>query len=295
MRPPIVLRPSAKLNLTLEVLNRRDDGYHAVRSVMVPIDLCDEIKAGPADGPLEFVCSQRSLESDNLVMRAWSALGLPSSGYRIELHKAIPLQAGLGGGSSDAAAILLAAQDGAFGNLGERDYLGIARSLGSDVPFFLTGTGALVEGTGERVTAVGTLPEWHAVVVKPPAAVSTAEAYRAIDAHPHASRARNTSVSIQMIEALQGADFAQAESLLSNDFHDVLVPSTPEIRIAVDALAAAGARKPLLTGSGSCVFALTQRRDENEALAASLQLGADFTVYTCAFQTSGAWRAPEQA
>lgn len=295
MRPPIVLRPNAKLNLTLEVLSRRDDGYHAVRSVMVPIDLCDEIKVGPADGPLEFVCDQRSLENDNLVMRAWSALGLPSNGYRIELRKVIPLQAGLGGGSSDAAAILLAAQDGAFGNLGERDYLGIARSLGSDVPFFLTGTGALVEGTGERVTAVGALPDWHAIVVKPPAAVSTGEAYRAIDEHPRTSRPRNSSVSIQMVEALQASDFAQVQSLVSNDFHDVLLASTPKIRAAVDALAAAGARKPLLTGSGSCVFALAQTLGDAQAIASRLQLSADFTVYTCAFRTSGAWRAREQA
>lgn len=295
MRPPIVLRPNAKLNLTLEVLNRRDDGYHAVRSVMVPIDLCDEIKVGPADGPLEFVCGQRSLESDNLVMRAWNALGLPPDGYRIELHKAIPLQAGLGGGSSDAAAILLAAQEGAFGNIGERDYLAIARSLGSDVPFFLTGTGALVEGTGERVTAAGALPDWHAVVVKPPAAVSTAEAYRAIDAHPRASRPRNSSVSIRMVEALQAADFAQVQSLLSNDFHDVLLASTPPIRTAADALTAAGSHKSLLAGSGSCVFALAQTRAEAESIAARLQLSGDFTVYICAFRTSGAWRAREQA
>jgi len=295
VRPPILLRPNAKLNLTLEVLNRRDDGYHALRSVMVPIDLCDELEITPADGPLEFACDQRALENDNLVMRAWSALGLPASGYRIELRKAIPLQAGLGGGSSDGAAILLAAQDGAFGELGERDYLGIARSLGSDVPFFLTGTGALVEGTGERVTAIGALPDWHAIVVKPPAAVSTAQAYDAIDAQPRPSRPRNSSVSIQMVEAIQAADFAQVQSLLSNDFHDVLLASTPAIRVAVDALTAAGARKPLLTGSGACVFALAQTRVDAEAIAARLQAGTEFTVHTCAFRTSGAWRARGQS
>lgn len=290
MRPPIVLRPCAKLNLTLEVLNRRDDGYHAVRSVMVPIDLCDELEITPADGPLEFVCDQRALESDNLVMRAWNALGLPASGYRIELRKNIPLQAGLGGGSSDAAAVLLAAQDGAFGDPGQRDYLGVARSLGSDVPFFLAGTGALVEGTGERITAIGALPDWHAVVVKPPAAVSTAEAYRAIDAQARPSRPRNASVSIRMAEAVQAADFAQVQSLVSNDFHDVLLSSTPTIRAAVDALAAAGARNPSLTGSGSCVFALAPARAEAEAMAARMRLGEGFTVHICAFQTSHAWR-----
>ena len=98
------------------------------------------------------------------------------------MRKRIPVGAGLGGGSSDAAAILRAAIDGALGPLAAQDWLADARALGSDVPFFLTGTGALVEGTGERVTALGALPPWWVVVLAPAVHVDTGDAYRRLAA-----------------------------------------------------------------------------------------------------------------
>jgi 4-diphosphocytidyl-2-C-methyl-D-erythritol kinase len=282
------LRAPAKLNLTLEVLQRRADGLHALRSVMVPVDLCDELRIEPSDDAA-FVCDVPELQDDNLVERAAAVLGV--SGHRIELRKAIPTGAGMGGGSSDAAAILLAAQRGLFGTPPQIDYLAAARSLGSDVPFFLVQTAALVEGTGERVTALGPVPPWHAVVVKPPVPVSTAWAYAQIDAAPKTSRPRNTSVSLQMGEALQRADFDRVVALLQNDFEDVLAPATPEIAAALDALRGAGAPHPLMTGSGSCVFALAQTRDEAEALANALHLPESYRIFRCAFWNGEAWRS----
>src|SRR5438477_4583778 len=114
MKTSVTLRAPAKLNLSLEVLNRVSGGLHAVRSVMVPVDLCDEIQIGPNDNGLLFSCDDPALQNDNLVERAYNALGL-DGGAAIELRKNVPTAAGLGGGSSDAAAILLAAQRGAFG------------------------------------------------------------------------------------------------------------------------------------------------------------------------------------
>jgi 4-diphosphocytidyl-2-C-methyl-D-erythritol kinase len=150
----------AKINLTLEVVGRRDDGYHALRSVMVPLELADELQITRA-GAFSFDCSDPALEgADNLVVQAALALEPPPD-YALSLHKVIPTQAGLGGGSTDAAGVLRAAMSGAFGRRYDNDWLELARSLGSDVPFFLADTGALVEGTGERVTAVGALPPWH--------------------------------------------------------------------------------------------------------------------------------------
>ena len=288
MKASKTLRAPAKLNLTLEVLQRREDGLHALRSVMVPVDLCDELQVEQS-GAAGFVCDVPELADNNLVERALRALGI--NGFRVELHKQIPTGAGMGGGSSDAAAILLAAQRGIFGPAPQADYLAAARSLGSDVPFFLVETAALVEGTGERVTALGPVPAWHAVVIKPPVHVSTAWAYAQIDASVRPSRPRNESVSLQLGEALQRAQFDRVRELLQNDFHDVLAPVTAEIGTALDALRAAGATNPLLTGSGSCVFELAETRAQAERLAAAVSLPAEYRVFHCAFWNGEAWRS----
>ncbi|HET9392128.1 MAG TPA: 4-(cytidine 5'-diphospho)-2-C-methyl-D-erythritol kinase [Candidatus Rubrimentiphilum sp.] len=287
MESSVTLRAPAKLNLSLEVLNRGAGGLHALRSVMVPVDLCDEILIAPGKDGLHFTCNDRALQNDNLVERAYNALGL-AGGATIELRKNIPTAAGLGGGSSDAAAILLAAQRGAFGATPQIDYLTTALSLGSDVPFFLAETAALVEGTGERVTALGRVPDWHAVIVKPPIAVSTAHAYQELDRHERAVRPRNSSASLALGEALQRAQFDRVVELLQNDFLDVYA-STPEIAQALDMLRKAGAAKPMLSGSGSAVFALAQDLDARDAIAERIDPVPEFQVFPCAFWSGDAW------
>jgi 4-diphosphocytidyl-2-C-methyl-D-erythritol kinase len=290
MKASETLRAPAKLNLTLEVLAKRADGLHGVRSVMVPVDLCDDIRIEPAS-QFRFTCDVPELAEANLVERTVRALCDSAPRIRITLRKRIPTGAGMGGGSSDAAAILLAAQAGTLTAGGDKNYLAIARSLGSDVPFFLVQTAALVEGAGERVTALGAVPPWHAVIVKPPAAVSTAWAYEQIDAAARPSRARNASVSLGMAEALQRREFDRVVSLLHNDFHDVIVPATPEIGRALDLLRAAGASHALMTGSGSCVFALAQTAQQRDELASRVQLPAGYNIYSCAFWNGEAWRS----
>jgi 4-diphosphocytidyl-2-C-methyl-D-erythritol kinase len=284
-----VLLAPGKINLTLEVLARRDDGYHGVRSVMVPISLADRVSIEPADR-FSFVCNRQELATDsNLVVRALRALGkLPSA--RIELDKHLPAQAGLGGGSTDAAAILRAAMEGVLSAPAGIDWLRTARALGSDVPFFLAGTAALVEGTGERVTPAGALPAWCLAVVKPPVGTSTAAAYERLDASPRPSRARSQSVSLEMVEALQRANFERVEALLQNDFHDVAMASVPEVALAVHALRAAGARRPLLAGSGSCVFALASGREERDAILQRLALPSTFQRWPAEFAATPQWR-----
>lgn len=288
MKASETLRAPAKLNLSLEVLQRREDGLHALRSVMVPVDLCDELVIEPSATP-GFSCDAPALQKDNLVERAMSALGI--SGFRATLRKRIPTGAGMGGGSSDAAAILLAAQRGIFGTAPRIDYVAAARSLGSDVPFFLVETAALVEGTGERVTALGPVPPWHAVVVKPPVHVSTASAYAQIDAAACPSRPRNQSVSLQLGEALQRVQFDRVKALLQNDFHDVLAAASPEIQTALDALRLAGASTPILTGSGSSVFELVESQVQAERVANALDLPAEYRVFACALWNGESWRS----
>ncbi len=279
----------AKINLTLEVIGRRDDGYHALRSVMVPLELADELQIVPA-GHFSFTCSDPALESDdNLVVRAALALKPPPD-YTMILRKIIPTQAGLGGGSSDAAAVLRAAMAGAFGRSYAADWLALARSLGSDVPFFLSDSGALVEGTGERVTALGALPPWHVLVVKPPVAVSTAAAYAQLDRSPLPSRPRSTSSSLAMLAALQRGDFDEVTRALTNDFEEIIAGSTPEVARAIDALRRAGATNALLAGSGSAVFTLARDAQVIAQIVARLDLDAAYARYPTTFAQSHSWR-----
>ncbi len=257
---------------------------------MVPVAVYDELIVEPAN-TFSFSCDNGSLcGDDNLVVKAAFAIQSEPA-VRIALSKRIPTQAGMGGGSSDAAAVLRAAMNGAFGSILQPDWVAMARSLGSDVPFFLTGSAALVEGTGERVTALGTLPAWHVLVVKPPAAVSTAEAYGELDRIERPSRPRNSSVSLAMIAALQRADFAGVQTLMMNDFHDAIVEKTAEVAHAVDALKAAGAKNALLSGSGSAVFTIAQDRSEIEALGERLDLPDAFARFVSAFAPTPEWRS----
>jgi len=286
MKAGVTLQAPAKLNLSLEVLGRVG-GLHGIRSVMVPVDLCDDIEISAGGEQFQFYCDDPALQNDNLVERAYPLLDL-KSGAKVALRKNIPVQAGLGGGSSDAAAVLLAAQRGVFGSVPRIDYLQAAMELGTDVPFFLVETAALVEGTGERVTALGKVPDWHAVIVKPPVSISTRDAYASLDERERASRARNASASLQLGEALQRGDFDRVVDLQQNDFLDV-VASTAEIAQALDMLRQAGARKPMLSGSGSAVYALARTAAERYELAGRIAPVPEFEIFACAFRSGAAW------
>jgi 4-diphosphocytidyl-2-C-methyl-D-erythritol kinase len=285
----LTLRAPAKINLTLEVLARRSDGYHGIRSVMVPLELADELIIEPSSR-FSFSCDRVDLDSEaNLACAAIRTLGeIPP--VRIELKKRIPVQAGLGGGSSDAAAVLRAAMAGAFGSLPHRDWLGLARALGSDVPFFLAETAALVEGSGERVTPAGSIPQWHIMIVKPPVEISTALAYAELDARDRLQRPRRDSVSIAMLEALQRGDFDEVRALLQNDFHDAIAARTPEIGAADRALRAAGASSALLAGSGSCLFTLAADAHRIAEINDSLELPASYQRFATRFAATPHWR-----
>jgi len=281
----------AKINLTLEILARRDDGYHALRSVMVPIGLHDELAFAPAPA-FAFACDPPALGNDNLVTRAFERIGLAQAPIAVSLRKHIPVGAGLGGGSSDAAAVLLAAMRGDFGPLPARDWVADARALGSDVPFFLVDGPALVEGTGERVTALGSAPPWWVVVVMPAVTVATAAAYGALAASrasaPPPSRPRSESASIRCGEALQRGDYDATLAAMTNDFEALVARDYPPVRATLDALAAAGADRAMLSGSGAACFTLA--RDERTARDVAQRLPAGSRVHVVALAESLAWR-----
>ena len=291
MNAGVTLRAPAKINLSLEVLSRTDGGLHALRSVMVPVTIFDEIEIAPTTSGFAFSCSVPELEQGNLAERALRALPLKSFDVAVALRKRIPTQAGLGGGSSDAAAILIAAQEGAFDLTSAPDYVNIASALGSDVPFFLAQTAALVEGTGERVTPLGVVPPWHAVVIKPAVAISTAAAFLRLDERPRTTRGRSHSIGVRLAQALQRADFDETTSLLHNDFQEDCATLYPHVAQALAALSDAGASRPLLSGSGSSVFALVRTPEEQRALLSRLQLPTGCCVLPCSLWSAPAWRA----
>jgi 4-diphosphocytidyl-2-C-methyl-D-erythritol kinase len=289
----VIVRAPAKINLTLEILNRQDDGYHRLRSIMLPIALEDEITIEPAER-FAFSCEPATLTGDNLVVRAFAAAGAAGAPLAVDLRKNIPVGAGLGGGSSDAAAVLRAAIDGALGPVESLDWVAVARALGSDVPFFLTGTGALIEGTGERVTALGALPRWWVVVLAPDVHVDTGAAYRTLAAAraqtPAPARPRSESASLRALEAVQRADYPAAIAAATNDFEPLIAAAYPAVAAALSALRAAGAAHAMLSGSGGATFALCESEDVARALAAAVVLPEGARLFTVPLATGDAWR-----
>jgi len=294
VRSPAVVLAPAKINLALEILGRREDGYHALRSVMVPIALADELTFEPG-ARFAFDCDPPSLAADNLVLRALARIGRADAPVRIVLRKRVPAGAGLGGGSSDAAAVLRAAMNGVFGATEARDWIADARALGSDVPFFLADGPALVEGTGERVTALGAPPPWWVVLVVPNAHVPTAAAYAALAqsraTHPAPTRPRGGSAALRCGEALQRADYGAVLAALTNDFERIVRGAYPAVDETLRALGDAGAPgRAMLSGSGGACFALFADEPGARAFAAKLRAPGGAAVHVVPFAESGAWR-----
>jgi 4-diphosphocytidyl-2-C-methyl-D-erythritol kinase len=186
--------------------------------------------------------------------------------------------------------------DGTFGGVPERDWIADARALGSDVPFFLAQGGALVEGTGERVTALGALPPWSIVLIVPGVHVATPSAFaqlaRERSASPVELRPRRDSASLRALVAVQRADYAAAIQAATNDFEPIVSAAYPEVRAVLDALRAAGADHAMLSGSGGACFALCPDAARARRLAAKVDVPPGASLHVVPFAPTPAWRAP---
>ena len=276
----------AKVNLTFEVLSRRADGFHEVCTVLQAIDLADELAFEDLDALSLTVTPDGSAPVEgNLILRAAGALRQHShvnAGARISLRKRIPSPAGLGGGSSDAAATLLGLRTLWTLDLTDQILLDIAATLGSDVPFFIHGGTAEGSGRGERIRAVPSPQERFAVVLisrdmppegdMPPEADTppdgkTSRLYGMLapsDLSPDVARTAEAVRRLEAGEPMSGALF--------NAFDAVAARAYPGYAAAHDALLAAGARDVLLAGAGPALFALAV--DEQEAGAIGERLAA---------------------
>jgi 4-diphosphocytidyl-2-C-methyl-D-erythritol kinase len=252
------VRAYAKINLTLDVLGRRADGYHDLATVMQTVDLYDTIcLTAVEDNRVKLVCAKPELRNDeNLAARAAHMVRQRLAirqGVLIELHKRIPMAAGLGGGSSDAAAVLLALQQWWQLQLSPSELLDMATALGSDVPFFLTGGLALCEGQGERVTALAHYwprsMRWL-LLLKPAISVSTAAVFRNLRSSDYTDGTHTRAVST----ALNVGQTPEIEDL-HNCFECSVLETYPEVAHARAALLQAGALFVRLSGTGPTLFA----------------------------------------
>ena len=263
----------AKLNLTLEVGEKRSDGYHEVQSVMSCAALYDEVtlESGTSSGiSMTCDCPGLPLDDTNLCLRAaklfFKKTGIPCDGLHIDLTKRIPMQSGLGGGSADAAAVLRGLRKLYHPEMMIKDLERMAAELGSDVPFCVRSVTAMVRGRGEQLLKLPKLPLCWFVICKPEFSFSTAEMYAKLDEIELVS----SIDTLGLIKALEYQDMQEISDRLGNCFEGVLEESS-EIFTIKNRLLALGARNACMSGSGSAVYGLFTQEDEAKAAAAELQ------------------------
>lgn len=271
----LVVRAHAKVNLDLRVLGTRPDGYHELRTVFQTIELHDRLTCVARPGP--FVLKSRTagmpLDETNLVWRAgaalWKALGRAGEPLdtAVTIEKAIPMQAGLGGGSADAAATLLGLAR-LWGGVPLTLLREVASGIGADVPFFLSGGTALGLGRGEEIYPLVDLPPHWIVIIRPPFGVSTAEAYAWYDEDRTAGVKEPRE--LQMLPVPWPSRAAQ----MINDLEPPVVRRHPEIVTLKATLREAGAVAAAMSGSGSAVFGLFRSRTAALRVTRPLSRGA---------------------
>lgn len=270
----IEIKAYAKLNLSLDVLGRIDGDYHALRMVMQSASLCDTLTLelrGNGEVTLETNFDFLPSDKRNIAVRAaqefFRETGMEGAGAHIRIEKRIPVGAGLGGGSADAAAVLRGL-NALTGERFSRERLAEwGLRLGSDVPYCVGGGTMLAEGRGEKLSPLPPLPDCGIVICKPPFSLRTPDLFARIDAR----RSRIHPDTEGLTEALREGDLPGAARRLYNVFEDVLPPRCGEIADIKRALLDAGALGAAMTGTGSAVFGLFA--DAGAAEAARARLG----------------------
>lgn len=250
----------AKLNLSLDVLSRREDGYHDLRMVMQTVELSDQITLSKMKEPgIQVSTNLRYLPNDdrNLAAKAYrkfqEATGWTGEGISIQIEKHIPVCAGMGGGSSDAAAVLRAVNELSGQNLSIEQLAEIGEHVGSDVPYCVLGGTALAEGKGERLTVLPPMPDCCIVICKPPFPVSTPELFGLIDCKKLRCRPDTDGI----IAALHQNDLSAVARRLYNVFEDVLTDRRGgEIAEIKCEMVSGGALGAAMSGTGPTVFGI---------------------------------------
>lgn len=276
----LILSAPAKINYLLDVIRRRPDGYHDLRMVMQRVNLCDEISITLTDDPKLTITCGKSGVPDGPGNIAWKAarimldLAGTLQGASLSITKNIPVAAGLGGGSSDAAGVLMGMNELLGLNLPDQHLMEIGVSLGADVPFFIFKKTALAEGIGEKLRAMPDMPRLWVLLVNPGVHVSTAWVYQNLKLTSRGGLAKLPSF------------FNDAEavcSLLSNDLESVTIPAFPIIADIKNSMLRQGALGAMMSGSGPTVFGLF--RDQESAETARDALVSESEWFVAAVET----------
>jgi 4-diphosphocytidyl-2-C-methyl-D-erythritol kinase len=273
-----------KVNLLLNILGRRADGFHELETVLQPVNLCDEITFERAPKAIQLACSDKTLPTDsgNLVVRAadkfLAAAGI-SDGVKIHLEKKIPLAAGLGGGSGNAATTLLALNELFDRALAVEKLFEIAASLGSDVPFFLQDKPALGVGRGEKIQPVEKFPALAGkafLLIHPGFGISTPWAYKNLARFPSALNGQ-PGHGQKLISLLQTGGLKAATAEFYNSLEAPAFEKFPVLQLYKEFLLANGASAALMSGSGSTTFAICENVPAAESLTEKFksQFGAN--------------------
>jgi 4-diphosphocytidyl-2-C-methyl-D-erythritol kinase len=288
MSPSVTVSALAKINLFLRVLSRESDGYHGIETLFCLVSLADELSAERREGQgvtIDVEGADAGPLEQNLALRA-AAMVLEATGNRFAAHlrltKRIPVRAGLGGGSSDAAAALHAANQLTGNAVPRHELLQFAARLGSDVPFFLTGAPlALGWGRGERLLRLPALPVAPVLLLAPLTPIATAEAYGWVDS-ARQTAGRRGAVALDLDALSRWGDIGR---MAGNDFESPVFGRCPEVRAAFEALVATHPLVCRMSGSGSTLFAVYRSAGERDD--ARMMLGRRHGVVTAAETWTG--------
>jgi 4-diphosphocytidyl-2-C-methyl-D-erythritol kinase len=277
----------AKINWSLRILGKRPDNFHEVRTTLQTISLHDRLDFElSGDQQIALSCNDPEIPTDNrnLIVRAAHALNnryAISKGVRIQLEKNIPIQAGLGGGSSNAAVALLALAHLWQIDISANDLLTIAADLGADVPFFLFGGTAQATGTGTTLSPLPDAGVYNLIVIVPNVSVSTRDAYASLQAVALTTDTPEFILSSSQNAAISSDSLPWSRSNFKNDFESVIFDMHPEIERAKDQLVAAGAIAALLAGSGSSVFGIFADQKSQQRALEKIQCQAGWRIFPC--------------
>lgn len=272
----------AKINLTLDVLEKRKDGYHDLISVMQTVSLHDDIQLTlTAEGDWQLSCDRPGIPEDERNL-AWKAAqvffahrSMKVPGLTIRIRKRIPSQAGLGGGSADAAAVLRGLNRLHDFPYSKKELEKLGEQIGSDVPFCVRGATALAEGRGERLTPLEKGLDCFVVICKPERSFSTPELFHRLDGVTLRERPRTA----EMRKALEQGSVQQIGSLLSNVFEQAALPIYPELEPIKERLRQEGAQGACMTGSGSAIYGIFAQGERARDACAALKSQYPMTFF----------------
>lgn len=277
------IKAYGKINLTLDVVGRREDGYHLLDTVMQTVSIWDELEIQHSRQPgVHLQCSRESIPTDskNTAFRAAKFFledrGLQNEGVYIFIKKHIPSRSGMGGGSADAAAVLRGLNEMYETGLAADKLMELGARVGADVPFCVVGGAARCTGVGADVEPIGPMPQCWLVVCKPPTGMSTPRAYSLLDQYPLSS----TQATPRMLEAMAAGSLRRIGRCVANRF-DETIRMAP-VRALKRAMTDAGALGSMMTGSGSSVYGIFEtERQAREAMEQLAGMGKLFLAQPC--------------